>query len=55
MVGVAGADGPLIFTLVECSGAAMTGDCMPDKYGEAFARYVRRTLSFIPMPPARGR
>lgn len=49
--------GPLFLTLtlVKWSGAAMTEDGMREKYGEAFADYVRRTPAFIPMPPACGR
>jgi len=42
----------LTFTLVKWSGAAMTESGMREKYGDAFADYVRRTSSFIPAPPA---
>lgn len=41
----------LTFTLVKWSGAAMTERGMQKKYGDAFADYVRRTSSFIPLPP----
>lgn len=43
----------LTFTLVKWSGAGMTEDAMHGKYGESFARYVRRTPAFIPGPPKR--
>lgn len=41
----------LTFTLTRWSGAAMTEAAMADKYGPAFADYVRRTPAFIPGLP----
>lgn len=45
--------GPLFltFTLVKWSGAAMTEAHMRDRYGPAFADYVRRTPAFFPWLP----
>lgn len=42
----------LTFTLVRWSGAAMTERGMAQRYGEAFADYVRRTPAFVPWFPA---
>jgi steroid 5-alpha reductase family enzyme len=49
--------GPLFltFTLVRWSGAALTERGMAERYGEAFADYVRRTPAFVPwFPNPRG-
>lgn len=41
----------LTFTLVKWSGAPMTEQAMAEKYGAAFADYVRRTPAFLPGMP----
>lgn len=41
----------LTFTLTRWSGAGMTDAAMAEKYGAAFADYVRRTPPFIPGKP----
>ena len=41
----------LTFTLTRWSGAAMTEAAMAEKYGPAFADYVRRTPAFLPGRP----
>ena len=48
--------GPLFltFTLARWSGAAMTERGMREKYGDAFADYVRRTPAFVPWFPKAG-
>ncbi|QZH75955.1 MAG: DUF1295 domain-containing protein [Erythrobacter sp.] len=48
--------GPLFltFTLVRWSGAGMTEEGMRERYGAAFADYVRRTPAFVPWVPRKS-